>query len=102
MTAELDLTRALEMIGRKGPPKVAMCPACPDEVLVSTFRWSGAEFYCLTCRGHFGWLDPRPADDTPELTARCEAASLAFADEQAEDAGLTTSTRASSLHLPHP
>lgn len=77
MTA-LDAAKALEVIGRKGP-KTAMCPRCPDEVLVFTFRWPGAEFWCPGCHGHFGFLDPRPADPTPELDARCEAAKVAFA-----------------------
>ena len=39
----------------------------------------GAEFSCLACKGHFTYVDPRPADETPELVARIEAADLAFA-----------------------
>lgn len=76
MTAR-DMVRALDMIGRKGP-RIAMCPRCPDEVLVATFRWPQAEFYCLACKGHFGWLDPRPAEETPELLERCEVVRVAF------------------------
>lgn len=73
--------KALELalrVGRGEGPRVAMCPTCPDEVLVSTLRWAGAEFYCLGCEGHFSFVDPRPADETPELLDRIEAAKNRF------------------------
>ena len=78
----MSFARAIELALRthRGEgPRVAMCPTCVDEVLVATFRWPGAEFYCLACRGHFSYVDPRPVDETPELLARIEAADLAFA-----------------------
>lgn len=77
MVKALDL--ALRTLRHEGP-RVAMCPTCPDEVLVSTFRWSGAEFYCLGCRGHFSFVDPRPADPTPELDIRIAQAESRFAE----------------------
>lgn len=61
-------------------PRVAMCPRCPDEVLVSTFRFAGFEFYCLACDGHFSYVAPRGEAPTPELDARIEAAKAAFAE----------------------
>ena len=75
------MLRALELALRthRGEgPRVAMCPACPDEVLVATFRWPGAEFYCLACDGRYDFVDPRPAEETPELLDRIEVARLAF------------------------
>jgi hypothetical protein len=75
-----EMVKALGLALHKGPPRVAMCPVCPDEVLVSTFRWSGAEFYCLGCEGHFSFVAPRPADATPELDARIEATKARFAE----------------------
>lgn len=65
----LNTVRALNLMSQEEPP-VAMCPSCRDEVLVLTFRWPGAEFYCLACKGHFGFLDPRPEKETPDLKAR--------------------------------
>lgn len=61
-------------------PRTAMCPRCPDEVLVSTLRFPHAEFYCLGCQGQFSFVDPRPEEPTPELEARIEAANARFAE----------------------
>lgn len=72
-----DVVRSLALMAHERPP-VAMCPICPDEVLVATFRWPKAEFYCLACGSHLGWLDPRAAPETPELVARIAAAEAAF------------------------
>lgn len=77
----MSFAKAFELalrVGRGEGPKVAMCPTCPDEVLVSTLRWPGAEFYCLGCKGHFSFVDPRPADPTPELDARIDLARDSF------------------------
>lgn len=74
----MTMIQALALALHKGPPRVAMCPVCPDEVLVCTLRWSGAEFYCLACRGHFSYVAPRPEQETPELLARIAAAEEAF------------------------
>jgi hypothetical protein len=57
---------------------VAMCPTCPDEVLVSTFRWPGAEFYCLGCDRGYSFVAPRPEPPSPELDARIAQANLRF------------------------
>lgn len=53
--------------------KIAMCRTCPDTPLISTFHWPGAEFYCLDCGAHLGWLEPCGAAETPELLARLRA-----------------------------
>lgn len=68
------LAMALEVGSRKGPPPMACCPHCPGEVpLISTFRWPGAEFYCLDCGGLVSFVGPKAAVETPELTADYEA-----------------------------
>jgi hypothetical protein len=77
----LTVVKALDLAlraHRGEPPRVAMCPVCPDEVLVGTFKWSGSEFFCLGCQGHFGFVDPRPAAETPELLERSEQAKARF------------------------
>ena len=56
---------------------MATCPRCA-EPLVSTLAWDKAEFYCLSCGGHFGFLDPVGAPETPELLARMEAVRAEF------------------------
>lgn len=79
----MSMAKALELairVGRGEGPRVAMCPTCPDEVLVSTLRWPGAEFYCLGCEGGFSFVDPRPEEPTPELDARIAIANARFAE----------------------
>lgn len=79
----MSFAKAIELAlrtARGEGPRVAMCPRCPDEVLVATLRWPGAEFYCLGCEGTFSFVDPRPADETPELLERIEAANARFAE----------------------
>ena len=51
---------------------MALCPAC-EAPLIATFAFSKAEFYCLECGGHYGWLAPTPGEPSPELDARYEA-----------------------------
>lgn len=80
------LARTLDLTGRKEPP-VAMCPRCPDAVLVETFLFNGAEFYCLDCGAHVGYLSPRPQDSTPELVQRCEDAKAEFRALAVDDGG---------------
>ncbi len=53
--------------------KVAMCRSCESEPLVSTFDFYKKEFICLGCGGLYEWLQPRGADETPELLALMEA-----------------------------
>lgn len=52
-----------------GEPKVAMCPSC-EVPLVATFAFDGKEFICLRCGALYEWLEPTPADSTPELLAQ--------------------------------
>lgn len=68
MGNHLDTAKALNLMGKKEPP-MAMCPSCKTEPLVLTFKWPGAEFYCVVCGRTFGFLDPRPETPTPELVA---------------------------------
>lgn len=77
----MSFAKAIELAlrtGRGEGPRVAMCPTCPDEVLVSTLHWPGAEFYCLGCEGVFSYVDPRPAEETPELLERIETTMTRF------------------------
>ncbi len=81
MTDALQMVKALDLALRtiRGEARrVAMCPVCPDEVLVCTLRWPGAEFYCLGCDGMFSYVDPRPEAETPQLLERIEQAIIAF------------------------
>jgi hypothetical protein len=71
------LGRAFEAAIRAGkkdgpPPPMATCPR-DDTPLIGTGAFRGAEFFCLTCGGKFGFLAPKPAEATPELNARYEA-----------------------------
>lgn len=45
---------------------VAMCPDC-GVPLIGTVLFARAEFFCRTCRGTFGFLEPVGAPETPEL-----------------------------------
>lgn len=74
------LARALELTSRdrSSPPPTAMCPRCPDAVLVSTLLFSGAEFYCLECGATVGFLSPRAEASSAELDARAAAAGEEF------------------------
>lgn len=54
--------------GRAAP--MAMCPRCRTEPLVFTFDRPKFEFHCVICGGWFGFLDPIPAEETPEISAR--------------------------------
>lgn len=50
---------------------VALC--CCGTPLVSTFERAGYEWYCVGCKGWFGWLHARKGDGpnpTPELVER--------------------------------
>ena len=80
----MSWAKALELAlrtSRGEGPRVAMCPSCPDEVLVSTFRWPGAEVYCLGCERTYSFVDPRPEVETPELLARIEETNARFAEK---------------------
>lgn len=62
---------ALDLLGRRqGNPPMAMCRRCPDEPLVMTFEFPKYEFICMNCKSLYGFLDPRPAEETPEIKAK--------------------------------
>lgn len=54
------------------PPPMATCPR-DDTPLISTLAFTYKEFVCLECGGQFGFVEPKPAEETPELSARYEA-----------------------------
>lgn len=62
-----------------------MCPDC-HVPLVMTFLVPKQEFYCLDCGAWSAFLDPEPADETPELLADMEARKARFR-ELATDGG---------------
>lgn len=67
--AEQTLT-ALSIINQ---PKTAMCRVCENEPLLCTFHWRRKEFICLGCGRLYEWLEPKPAESTPEILAMSEA-----------------------------
>jgi len=63
---------ALDAIDRKKqgkPAPMAICPHC-REPLIGTFRFPGKEFICMGCDRLWGFVEPIPAEATPELEAR--------------------------------
>lgn len=52
--------------------RVAMCPDC-ERPLISTMIFSKAEFFCRKCKRTLGYLEPDPAEDSPELQAIIDA-----------------------------
>lgn len=54
-------------------PKTAMCRLCENEPLVWTRHWRHKEFICLGCGHLYEWLEPKPAESTPEILALSEA-----------------------------
>ncbi len=50
---------------------MAMCRC--GAPLIATMAFPKAEFYCLECGAHLGFLDPYPAEATADLIARQEA-----------------------------
>ena len=66
------LGMVLDVIARKKtgkPAPMATCPVC-KEPLIATIRFRGKEFICVACKRLWEFLDPLPADATPELEAR--------------------------------
>lgn len=51
-------------------PKIAMC-VC-GQPLVATLAFSKKEFVCADCLRTYTFFGPDPADETPELIAKCE------------------------------
>lgn len=69
----LGLVKGLDLVNRPTPP-LGCCPRCKEPTpLISTMAFRKAEFYCLECGGHFGFLAPRAFDPTPELNARYDS-----------------------------
>jgi len=63
---------ALDAVARKQqgkPAPMATCPHC-REPLIGTFQFRGKEFICMGCRRLWGFVEPIPAEATPELEAR--------------------------------
>lgn len=54
------------------PVPTAGCPR-DRTPLIATIAFPKAEFYCLECGGHFGFLDPVPLEPTPEINKQMEA-----------------------------
>jgi hypothetical protein len=75
LTAATAGVVSLDLLANKG--RFATC-RFDDTPLISTFEQPGAEFYCMTCGRYFGFLDPKPATPTPELTAQYEALRARF------------------------
>lgn len=73
---EVNVGTALKLLGSKKRP-TAGCPK-DDEPLIPTFERSGAEFYCLECGTYYGFLSPKPLEDTPELDARYKELKARF------------------------
>ena len=62
-------------------PPIATCPSC-SEPLVGTFKFPGKEFICVACRGLWGFVEPTPAEATPELLARLKELKAQWQAEQ--------------------
>ena len=65
--------------GRAAP--IATCPAC-GEPLVLTLKFRGKEFICIECRRLWGFVDPMPKEETPELLARLAELKARWEAEQ--------------------
>lgn len=68
LTPATAVAASLSLMSHKEPP-MACCPN-DGEPLISTFRFPGAEFVCMVCGDHLGFLAPTPKPVTPELEAR--------------------------------
>lgn len=81
----IDVGVAAELLGRDRdkPPPVATCHR-DGEPLVGTLEFPGAEFVCAVCGRLYGFLGPKPAEQTPELLARLEELTARYARERAE------------------
>ncbi len=70
--------------GKKAP--VATCPMC-GEPLVMTFKFPGKEFVCVECGRLWGFVDPVPKEETPELLTRIAELKAKWNAEQEEEKG---------------
>ena len=64
-----------------------MCTECAVP-LVMTFLVNQKEFYCLDCGRWFAWLDPDPADETPELLDDMEQRKARFRELASDPSGI--------------
>lgn len=62
------------------PAPMATCPAC-GEPLIMTLRFPGKEFICVECRRLWGFVEPTPKEETPEIRARYEELKAKWDEE---------------------
>ena len=77
---------ALDAVTRKREgkePPIATCPSC-SEPLIGTFKFPGKEFICVACRRLWGFVEPTPAESTPELLARLKELKTQWQVEQSK------------------
>lgn len=80
---------ALDSMARKRDgrdPRIATCPSC-SEPLIGTFKFPGKEFICVVCRMLWGFVEPTPAESTPELLARLDELREQWRAEQSKEDG---------------
>lgn len=82
----VNIATGLDLIGRKQAGKPAPFACCPrdGEPLMSTFEFTGAEFYCQVCGGRFGFLSPTAKEPTPELQVRHDELRAVYDVERAQ------------------
>ena len=56
---------------------LAICPNDGD-ALVETLRFPGAELFCVTCDGRFGWFDVPSTEWTAALQERLDEVQVEF------------------------
>jgi hypothetical protein len=81
------LEMAFDAVTRKREgkePPVATCPSC-SEPLIMTLKFRGKEFICVACRRLWGFVEPTPAESTPELLARLEELRAQWRAEQSSE-----------------
>jgi hypothetical protein len=78
----VDVALALDMATGK-ERRVATCHL-DDEPLVGTFEFRGAEFVCVVCGQLYGFLGPKPAQETPGLLARLAELTARYERERDE------------------
>ena len=85
-----EIVKALEMAldsiarnrGGRRPP-VATCPSC-GEPLVMTLKFRGKEFICVECGRTWGFVEPTPKEETPELLDRLAELNAKWKARQGE------------------
>lgn len=75
----INLGTAFKIINRKpGDPKMYACCPRDNEPLICTLERPRAEFHCMVCGGWFGFLAPKPMEETPERNQRYEQLQALF------------------------